>query len=44
MLTGRISEAYHEGTDRMKQTSGVDTLGQGKSADVAASSQGAGVP
>ena len=38
MLTGRISEAYHEGADRMKQTSGVEALGQGKSADVAAPS------
>ena len=39
MLTGRISEAYLEGADRMKQTSGVETLGQGKSAQAAASSQ-----
>ena len=39
MLTGRISESYHEGAGRMKQTSGVDTLGEGKSAEVAAPSQ-----
>ncbi len=39
MLTGRISEAYHEGAGRMKEAGGVETLGQGKSAEVAAPSQ-----
>ncbi len=39
MLTERISDAYREGAEQMKQTSGVDTAGQGQSANVAAASQ-----
>ena len=39
MLTSRISEAYRQGADRMRQTGGVETLGQGKSAEVASPSQ-----
>ena len=39
MLTGRISDAYREGADRMKHSRGVDPVGQGPSADVAATSQ-----
>ena len=39
MLTERISDAYREGADRMKQSRGVDPVGQGQSADVAAASQ-----
>ena len=39
MLTDRISDAYRQGADRMAHTRAVETVSQGKTADVAAPSQ-----